>query len=169
MSFVVYRSLKFLGFPRYRVGDDGSVWSCYRNRGWIRVKGRRHPRGHLMVTLVSDKHNSQKYVHRLVLLAFVGPCPKGMEARHFPDSDPSNNQLINLSWDTRSRNIRDREIHGTSNHGTRNGRAKTNESQVRQLRKRFAAGHSVNDLSKEFNLSPRNIRDILSRHTWKHV
>lgn len=51
-------------------------------------------------------------VHRLVLAAFVGPCPPGMEGCH-DDGDPSNNQLTNLRWDTHSANIADQVTHGT--------------------------------------------------------
>ena len=50
----------------------------------------------------------------VVLEAFVGPKPAGMEMRHFPLRDPTCNYLENLSWATRSRNQRDRAIHGTT-------------------------------------------------------
>jgi len=53
------------------------------------------------------------YVHNLVLSTFIGPCPKGMECRHFPDRDPSNNRLDNLSWGTPVENAIDRVWHGT--------------------------------------------------------
>ena len=33
---------------------------------------------------------TRAYVHKLVLLAFVGPRPKGMQCRHL-DGDPGNN------------------------------------------------------------------------------
>lgn len=36
-------------------------------------------------------------VHRLVLLAFVGPCPPGCEADHV-NRDRSDNRLVNLRW-----------------------------------------------------------------------
>lgn len=45
-------------------------------------------------------------VHSLILETFVGPCPPGMEALHH-DDDPSNNNLSNLSWGTRSENAYD--------------------------------------------------------------
>jgi hypothetical protein len=48
----------------------------------------------------------RKYIHRAVLEAFVGPCPEGMEACH-NDSDPSNNHVSNLRWDTRFGNCQD--------------------------------------------------------------
>jgi hypothetical protein len=45
-------------------------------------------------------------MHILVLEAFVGPRPAGMEGCHW-DDDPTNNHLSNLRWDTRSANARD--------------------------------------------------------------
>jgi hypothetical protein len=50
-------------------------------------------------------------VHNLVLEAFVGPCPEGMEACHLNDV-PDDNRLANLRWGTRSDNMRDRVRNG---------------------------------------------------------
>jgi len=58
----------------------------------------------------TDKQKLVK-VHRLVLLAFVGAPPKGMEACHY-DGDPQNNNLSNLRWDTAKENWVDRKRHG---------------------------------------------------------
>lgn len=52
------------------------------------------------------------YVHRLVLAAFVGPCPEGMEVRHL-DGNPANNRLENLKYGTVSENRFDSVRHGT--------------------------------------------------------
>lgn len=52
-------------------------------------------------------------VHRLILLAFVGPCPPGMEGCH-EDGDPLNCTLANLRWDTPKANKADSIRHGTS-------------------------------------------------------
>lgn len=89
----------------YEVSDQGNVRSLDRidNRG-NQIAGRmRKPRplpsGHLMVILSSNSIRSPRLVHRLVLEAFVGPCPPGMECCHY-DDDPTNNSLENLRWDT---------------------------------------------------------------------
>jgi hypothetical protein len=52
-----------------------------------------------VVTLYRDTVAKQFLVHRLVLLAFVGPAPEGMEGCHW-DDDPLNNHLSNLRWGT---------------------------------------------------------------------
>lgn len=64
---------------------------------------------YVQVTLSQDNVRHHCYVHRLVLETFVGPCPEGMEARHYPDMDPSNNRLENLSCSTHRKNLADRE------------------------------------------------------------
>lgn len=45
-------------------------------------------------------------VHRLVLDAFVGPCPEGMEALH-GSAGEDKNYLDNLRWGTRSENLKE--------------------------------------------------------------
>lgn len=53
----------------------------------------------------------QKYkVHRLVLEAFVGPCPEGYQTRHL-DGNPDNNHLENLCWGTAEDNSKDKVVH----------------------------------------------------------
>src|SRR5690348_3217345 len=65
-------------------------------------------------TLVHSRHKmigfskNGKTVHfcvqRIVLETFIGPCPPGKEACHFPDRNPANNRLNNLMWGTRLEN-----------------------------------------------------------------
>jgi hypothetical protein len=51
-------------------------------------------------------------VHSLVLLAFVGPRPPGMECCH-RNGDRTDNRLLNLRWGTASSNSFDKVRHGT--------------------------------------------------------
>jgi len=60
------------------------------------------PSGHVSVAL--GKRNSRD-VHRLVCLAFKGPCPDGLEVLHL-NHDPSDNRLENLRYGTRSENLK---------------------------------------------------------------
>jgi len=68
--------------------------------------------GHLTVALRKDGKRIEKLVHHLVLEAFVGPRPEGMEGCHWND-DPADNRPQNLRWDTRAANIRDSVRNGT--------------------------------------------------------
>jgi len=112
---VHYRSLDFLGYPWYEVGDDGSVWGLYCGgyvgRARKRLSPKRDRRGYLRVRLANGAYHKRTFqVHRLVLLAFVGPCPEGMQTRHFPDPDRTNNRLENLRWGTAKENAADRAV-----------------------------------------------------------
>ncbi|MCV7100052.1 NUMOD4 motif-containing HNH endonuclease [Mycobacterium palustre] len=84
--------------------------------------------GHLVVTLVDSIGGRRRVakVHHLVLEAFVGPRPHGMESCHRNDIG-TDNSLTNLRWDTRSSNVRDQ---------IRNGRHRNN---LPNARKRPAA------------------------------
>jgi len=114
----------------YRAGIDGSVWSC-RQRGaskgqhrgsvadrvdnkWRRIYGRPHARsGHLEIK-IRKPGEPRKYwkAHQLILFAFVGPMPLGMECRHL-NGNPADNRLENLVWGTRQENVHDAIRHGT--------------------------------------------------------
>lgn len=94
---------------QYDVSSQGRVRTFRRGANGRLLKPGRMPQGHLSVAL--GRGNSQ-CVHKLVLLAFVGPPPKGYECLH-GNGDPSDNRLENLRWGTRGENIRDAIRHGT--------------------------------------------------------
>ena len=104
------------GHEKYQVSDHGRVKSFQPTSGSNggRRKGSQDrilkpwvSGGYQMVDL--GRHN-HRLVHRLVLEAFVGPCPPGLECRH-GDGNKANCDLSNLSWDTRSVNAIDRTTH----------------------------------------------------------
>lgn len=87
------------GFDRYFVSSHGRV--C----GLLGImKGWRHKSGHRYVSL---GRRTRRQVHRLVLLAFVGPAPTGAHECLHGDGDPENNAVENLRWGTRAENIDD--------------------------------------------------------------
>ncbi|WP_374243086.1 NUMOD4 motif-containing HNH endonuclease [Mycobacterium sp. CnD-18-1] len=96
----------------YEVSSHGRIWSIPRvARSGRKIRGRirklsSNPAGYAVVILSRDGRNNGFLVHRLVLEAFVGSCPAGMEACHF-DGIKSNNHLANLRWDTKMANVTD--------------------------------------------------------------
>lgn len=107
------RWLPIVGYEgHYEVSDHGRVRSLTRaipgNRpgsvshrsGQIRKLKAQKRGGHLVVALHSSGRRRDILVHRLVLEAFVGKCPEGLEGLHW-DDDPTNNHLTNLRWETR--------------------------------------------------------------------
>ncbi len=110
------------------------------------------------------------FVHRLVLLAFVGPCPNGMEACHFPDRDVTNNRLSNLRWDTKQANAADATTHGTFARGERQGSAKATAEVVRAIRDEYATGDiSQAALATKYGLGQSTVSKYVRREDWKHI
>lgn len=70
----------------------------------------RHPRK--AVKLCVGGIAKVRLVHQLVLEAFVGPRPEGLEGCH-NNGDPFDNRTENLRWDTNSANQLDSVEHGT--------------------------------------------------------
>lgn len=141
----------------YRVGDDGMVWSCVYPAGpgkrrfgeWKLLKPSPQYRGHMAVYL---GRKDCRHVHRLVLEAFVGPCPEGMECRHL-DGNPGNNVLSNLAWGTRKENILDRIQHDTSGQ-------KLDSKDVARIRLLRESGVPASVLARVFDVSDIHIRQI---------
>lgn len=172
---VEYRIIE--GYPAYRVGTDGSVWSRWSRGGkqaaritnvWRRMKP--HPRkGYPSVELTNLPVIRKYCVHRLVLEAFVGPCPPGLLACH-KDGNPTNNNLSNLRWDTRSANAIDSINHGTFVRGEKNGRAKLTREDVRRIREVYASGEkSQYKLAAEYGVAVTLVSRICRRMAWAHV
>ena len=179
-----YRTLDFLGFLGYRIGTDGSFWSRLRR---VYGKGRRgnfrtvlgdtwrllrpvvSTTGRRVVTLYCSDRRVVRSVSRLVLLAFIGPCPRGMECCH-NNGVSQDDRLENLRWDTHSANLMDRVEHGTCPHGVSAPSAKLDETKVRDLRRQFASGdYTKKELGRIYNISDTAVGYIVRRKTWKYL
>jgi hypothetical protein len=170
---VEYRDVP--GFPGYRVGSDGSVWSRLTKKGgrgcrsllgldWHALKPDRLRSGRFQVRLCREGRQRVVKVHRLILEVFVGPCPPGMECRHL-DGNSANNALANLCWGTRRENVADAIKHGAWK-GPRNGNSKLNEADVRAIRLLSRAGVSCRELAVRFAVSSQLVGNIVSGKGW---
>lgn len=113
------RWLPVAGSPGYEVSDHGRVRSLGRVIMCRDGKPKRCRGQVLKPTVSSDGYlrvrpypATPQGVHALVLEAFVGPRPTGMQCCH-RDGDPANNRVENLRWGTISENQLDRVRHGT--------------------------------------------------------
>lgn len=80
--------------------QSGRVLKLFRNNKY----------GHLGVGLCKNGIRSSLLVHRVVLNAWVGPCPENHECCH-KDGNPINNSINNLRWGSKSSNQKDRYKH----------------------------------------------------------
>lgn len=175
---VEYRDIQ--NFPGYRVGNDGSVWSCRKggavlacvNRilgsAWRRMKPESLKEGYLRVSLRRDKKTIRYLVHRLVAEAFIGTCPEGHEVCH-GDGTKTNNVPSNLRYGTRKENVADAIRHGTTARGERNGKAKLTADQVREIHRLGTVGVSQRERGRIFGVNHTTVGRIDSRAMWSHV
>jgi hypothetical protein len=164
----------------YEVSDQGQVRSLKRLVRYIDGRLRTFPscvlaqytsgstRGYPFITLSRDNRQYPRPVHRLVLEAFQGACPEGMEALHGPGGK-TDASLTNLRWGTRAENTGpDRVRDGQSNRGEKSGLAKLTWTQVCEIRERVAAGETQTAVARELGVSFQNVSMIVHRKTWRH-
>src|SRR5689334_22814272 len=110
------------GYSDYEVSNLGRVrsWRIKGNTTKPVTKSRLlkfatcgHKQKYYAVKLYRDNVGKSHRVHRLVLEAFVGPMPEGLEVRHL-DGDSFNNRLDNLAYGTHAENMEDQKRHGTA-------------------------------------------------------
>lgn len=170
-------------FPGYYVGSDGSVWTQWRQEmrggreGSVTVLGDSVRRlkpdirksGYQLVVLRRDKKSHGRLVHRLVLEAFSGPCPEGMEACH-GEEGLSSNHIENLRWDTHQSNMDEMVRSGHQARGERHHLRRLTEAQVVQLRRDYQKDRpSFASLARRYGVTAHTVRSAIMRKTWGHL
>lgn len=143
----------------YEISNLGRVWSKRSNR-YLKPVGSPY----LSVNLTNKEGKSRlKQHHRLVLEAFVGPCPSGMVCCHW-DGNRKNNKLDNLRWASYQEN--------NSTDKGRQGALKTNEWQIRIIKRLWEEDHSwgcLIKIGKVFNIAGPSVGRIINKRRWKHI
>lgn len=139
----------------YWITKEGDVFSKHSG-SFKKLKPSEDKHGRLRVSL--GKGNTQ-YVHRLVLLTFVGKCPKGMECCH-NDGNPKNNNLSNLRWDTSKANTDDQRKHGTLVNRKNHGMSKLTDEDIKKIKSLYGMFNQY-ELAKDFGVSQATISRIL--------
>lgn len=137
------------GFPDYEVSDMGRIKSFRRKK--VRVLNpHRNNLGYSSVVLFRDGNPpKQMTVHRIVMLAFVGPCPERMEVCH-SDANPRNNQLSNLRYDTHLANMREVTLLGK--------KRVIFDEQAKAIKEDRQLGVSTKELAERYRISERTVR-----------
>ena len=162
------------GFPGYYVSDMGRV------RSWKKHRGRAGPRllnfgklkrGHLTANLYRHGRGLCMTVHRLVLNAFVGPRPAGLQCRHL-NGNPADNKLKNLRWGTSRENAADRTKHGRhyKPRGSEVGTSKLKTSDVLRIKRLLYVRVLLQrEIGVLLGVSPSCISSINTGDRWNHV
>lgn len=164
----------FAGY--YDVSDMGRVRSLDREviqlNAWGQLMARKYrgrilapgvdKDGYLSVVLSFQSGKVSRRIHQLVLEAFVGDCPPGMEGCH-NDRNPANNRLPNLRWDTSKGNKADMLKHGTRVRGEQKHSAKLTREDVLIIRN---SSMSAKDIARQYGVHWSTVYNIRGRKRW---
>lgn len=160
----------------YEVSDQGRVRSLDR---WER-NGRGMPlrlfkgkvlkstpgsSGYLRVCLSKSGGLRHFTVHTLVLNAFVGPRPEGLQCRHL-NGIQTDARLCNLAWGTIKENTNDRISHGKQPRGEAHPCAKLTIEDVLRIRSSTLV---AKELAQQLGVSKELIKAIRNRRCWRWV
>lgn len=155
--------------PPYQVSNLGRVRNALT--GHIKKQGTL-PYGYKRVYL---GHKTQRYTHRLVAEAFIGPCPPGHEVNHL-DGDKANNRPDNLEYVTHAENQRHAyRVLGTlklnlpRGRGEKNTQAKLTEKEIRRIRLLASREVPQRIIAAIFDIKQAMVSNIVTRKSWQHV
>lgn len=129
------------------------------------LKPLRHTGGYTKHTLWVNGVGSQHLTHKLVLWAFVGVRPAGLEACHLNGVKPDN-RLCNLKWGSRSENQAHRELHGTGRLGKRFTQNRLAPEMVERVRSLSALLNNT-EIARALQVPRTTVNDLVSRRTRK--
>ena len=159
----------------YEVSDHGRVRSLHPGpTRYLKLLTVMRPVGQwgyspCMVTICKDGKPRRANIARLVLAAFKGPCPTGMQACHFPDRDPANNHVDNLRWGTPFDNAADRTKHGTQVRGPLVGTSKVSDEIAAAIINLRHHGVKASIVADSFGLTEQQVRNIARGRSWAHL
>jgi hypothetical protein len=157
---------------RYEVSDHGRVRSI--DRTIVRRSGQVRRRGQVLARRFNStpypyaqlgRSGGNRAVHLLVLLAFVGPRPEGMQCRHL-DGNGANCHLSNLAWGTVAENTADKLAHGTVVRGEAVGNSKLTEADVVEIRRSSESNRVV---ALRYGVAPSLVSMVRTGRVWAHV
>ena len=124
--------------------------------------------GYFQVSLSRDGKPENTTAHSLVMRAFVGECPDGMEVRHL-DGCRTNCKLSNLAYGTYAENSADKNLHGTMQRGETSAVSKLTEALVRDIRRAWSFDFTNREISDYFNIHKATISNVVTGYTWSHI
>ena len=155
-------------FEDYFASDDGEILSLAKSRSKPRILNQvTSSDGHKYVFLYKNKKQTKMFVHRAVLMAWVGMPGPDEEGRHLNDK-PGENNLENLAWGTRQENVDDKRRNGGIPIGERSGTHKLTEKQVLEIKKLYGK-QPLRVIAAKFGVSHTAIRRAALGIKWAHL
>lgn len=110
-------------------------------------------------SVVLGRRGGTRLIHSLVLSAFVGARPDGMDVRHL-NGNPCDCRLANLRYGTRTENNIDISRHG---------RRKFDADEVRRLRVEAGSGVTQREIARRYNVAESTVSAIVKRRFYAWV
>lgn len=147
---------------------SNSTRAAIANSCWL-WKGSTFPTGYgcISVTDTNGKRRNRQ-AHRVSWEVYHGPIPDGMFVCHKCDTPPCVNPN-HLFLGTSQENTEDKVNKGRQSRGESHPSSKLSNEKVREIRKRHAAGETSASISRDFDVRPCTIDNVVHRRTWKHV
>ena len=177
--------LRFLPVPgyegRYTVSETGLVRTLVGSgrcpAGGILSVGRPSKTVRYSVVNLIDIHGRRCrwQVHRLVLMAFIGPRPSPVHQVNHKNGHKFDNRVENLEWVTSKENNRhaidsglNKPVVAPHYKGELHPLAKLTEDDVRAIRilERLVPRREI---AARFGITPQNVTAIWKRRSWTHV
>lgn len=159
----------------YEVSDRGRVRRCGAHNvgrwppGRI-TTGSATRQGYRQASLTFRGELQSALVHRLVLAAFVGPCPDGYEVNH-RNGNKADNRLVNLEYRTPPENSQHAVDTGLRVYarGDAHHRTRYPEALVTEWRRRHAAGQDAASIARAYGVDPVRVWEIVTGRRRGHV
>lgn len=125
--------------------------------------------GYLTVQLCKNGKAVRYLIHRLVAMAFLPTDDTSQEVNHI-DGTKSNNQLNNLEWVCRDKNIRHAMNMGLiRNSGESNPAAKIKERQALEIKELLRTYIHPKEIAEVVGVQEGTIIDLQKGRTWSHI
>ncbi len=159
---------------------------CYRQGAalplidrFFRYVGSKTPTGCILWTGCTNKRGygvigSGPPRHKMIVASrisyelFVGPIPETLFVLHRCDNPPCINP-VHLLVGTHADNLADMAAKGRSMRGELQHNAVLTSGDVREIRRRAAAGEYMKHLANEYHVNPQTVADAVHRKTWRHI
>jgi len=150
----------------YEISNLGRVKSLKFSNERI-LKPCFHGLGYSQVGLLKDGAQKNKFIHRLVLLAFIGESDLQVNHKNGVKTD---NRLENLEYCTASENIRHSFDTGLNVglKGEKHGNSKLTDAQARQI-KYGHQGMTQQAIAEIYGIAQTQVSLIRLGKTWSHI
>jgi hypothetical protein len=164
-------------YPGYFASRDGKIRGK-RGRIMKPVSDKRFPPGwYPRLTVQTEAGEKNVCVHVLVCEAFHGARPSSNHCVAHNDGNAAIVHADNLRWATYKENSEDMVRHGHSLVGEKNPRARLTESDVREIRRIYAASKidgrvkpgTRQELAAQFCVNLTLIKDVVAHRSWRHI